>query len=137
MAKKPGRKKKTKKQKLAAECDQLWKDIVKFRDKYTCQKCHKHPLLGANCHASHVIPKSRSRSLAFAPLNGKTLCFHCHINWWHKHPVEAGPWYRKTFAERWQWLEVQERIPVTITELWYSDHIKYLRWYFLLLRRSL
>lgn len=89
---------------LKKKLENLVKDYVKKRDNYTCQHCHKK-VEGNNCHASHVIPVSRSGYLQFDPLNMKVLCYHCHINYWHKHPVDAGRWFTDTFPERWEYLE--------------------------------
>ena len=41
-------------------------------------------------------------------LNLKLLCYHCHINWWHKNPVESGEWFKQTFPDRWK---IIEKIP--------------------------
>lgn len=89
---------------LKKKLEKLVKDYVKQRDNYTCQKCGVK-VSGSNCHASHVIPVSRSGYLQFEPLNMKVLCYHDHINWWHKHPVESGQWFRDTFPERWEYLD--------------------------------
>jgi len=99
--------------------EKLVKDYVKRRDEYTCQKCGK-VVEGSNCHASHVIPVSRSGYLQFDPMNMKVMCYHDHINWWHKHPVEAGKWYTDTFPERWEYLQalhIQRLKPLTYDEL--------------------
>lgn len=88
---------------LKKKLEVLVKDYVKKRDDYTCQRCGKK-VEGVNCHASHVIPVSRSGYLQFEPLNMKVLCYHDHINWWHKHPVEAGKWFTDKFPERWEYL---------------------------------
>lgn len=40
----------------------------------------------------------------------KVLCYHCHLHWWHKNPVEAGLWFQKTYPERWAYLESQPRL---------------------------
>ena len=101
--KKP-RKKAASKTLLKKKLEKLVKDYVKKRDNYTCQHCGK-VVEGVNCHASHVIPVSRSGYLQFDPLNMKVLDYHCHINWWHKHPVEAGKWFTDTFPERWEYLQ--------------------------------
>lgn len=98
------RKKKTPRQALKKRLELLVKEYVKKRDNYTCQRCGKK-VEGTNCHASHVIPVSRSGRLQFDPINMKVLCYHDHINWWHKHPVEAGKWFVDTFPERWEYLE--------------------------------
>jgi len=97
----------------------LVKDYVKVRDNYTCQRCGKK-VEGSNCHASHVIPVSRSGRLQFDPLNMKVLCYHDHINWWHKHPIEAGEWYTDTFPDRWEYLKAihkQRLKPMKIDEI--------------------
>jgi 5-methylcytosine-specific restriction endonuclease McrA len=107
--KKP-RKKKTSKAILKKKLETLVKDYVKIRDNYTCQRCGKK-VEGTNCHASHVIPVSRSGRLQFDPLNMKVLCYHDHINWWHKHPVEAGQWFTDTFPDRWAYLEAIHKEP--------------------------
>lgn len=100
----PKKAKKATKTALKKKLEVLVKTYVKQRDSYTCQHCLKK-VEGANCHASHVIPVSRSGYLQFEPLNMKALCYHCHLNWWHKHPIEAGRWFTDTFPERWEYLD--------------------------------
>ena len=122
---KKARKKTSSKKLLMKRLEKLVKDYVKKRDDYICQRCGK-TVEGTNCHASHVIPVSRSGYLQFDPLNMKVLCYHDHINWWHKHPVEAGKWFTDTFPERWEYLNklhVQRLKPMTATEL--QDRIDY------------
>ena len=104
---------------LKKKLEKLVKDYVKRRDDYTCQRCGKF-VDGTNCHASHVIPVSRSGFLQFDPKNMKVLCYHDHINWWHKHPVEAGAWFTDKFPERWGYLErihKERRKPMKADEL--------------------
>ena len=116
---KPRKKKKPSKTLLKKKLEKLVKDYVKRRDNYTCQHCGK-VVEGVNCHASHVIPVSRSGYLQFDPMNMKVLDYHCHINWWHKHPVEAGKWFTDTFPERWEYLRnlhIKRMKPMTELEL--------------------
>lgn len=104
---------------LKKKLEKLVKDYVKKRDDYTCQKCGI-VVEGVNCHASHVIPVSRSGYLQFDPMNMKVLCYHDHINWWHKHPVEAGKWFTDTFPDRWDYLSnlhIKRLKPLTEAEL--------------------
>ena len=104
---------------LKKKLEKLVKDYIKKRDDYTCQHCHL-VVEGSNCHASHVIPVSRSGYLQFEPLNMKVLCYHCHLNWWHKHPIEAGKRYTDTFPERWEYLNslhIQRLKPMNEAEL--------------------
>ena len=119
VAKTPTKKRKESLTAAKKRLEKLVKDYVKHRDNYTCQHCHKI-VEGMNCHASHVIPVSRSGYLQFDPINMKAMCYHCHINWWHKHPVESGQWYRDTFPERWEYLEnlhKQRLKPMKIDEI--------------------
>lgn len=117
---------KTDKRKIKDKLDKVVKEIVKIRDESTCQHCFK-VVSGSDCHGSHVIPVSRDGRLAFDPLNIKVLCYHCHLNWWHKHPVESGDWFTRTFPERWEYLENKYRentkqgsIPIA----WYKEQLE-------------
>jgi len=97
----------TERKELVKELDDLAKTLAKERDNYTCQHC------GARCekknaHGSHVIPTSAGSRLRWDLQNIKCLCFHCHINWWHKNPTEAGEWYKNKFPERLAYLEAEK-----------------------------
>lgn len=104
------------KQKLKTE--KAVKNYVKARDNYTCQWCGKY-LAGSNAHASHVIPVSAGNQFRYDPLNLKCLCFHCHINVWHKNPVMAGEWFKAKFPERHKYLFSQppKTVKFSIEEL--------------------
>lgn len=90
--------------KRVKKLDKLVKEYVRSRDKNTCQHCGKH-VSGSNAHVSHVIPRSRGNYLKWDDKNIKLLCFHCHIHWWHKNPVESGMWFMQKFPERWEYLQ--------------------------------
>jgi len=94
--------KKTRRQRLEKELDDLAAELVKIRDKYTCQKCGKY-VTGRNCHASHVIPKTR-HALRWNLINLKVLCLHDHRDWWHKNILEAQKWFKEKFPERYKYL---------------------------------
>lgn len=118
---------KTPKKKLKDKLEKVVKSIVKIRDKNICQKCQKK-VEGANCHASHVIPVSRDGRLAYDPINLKVLCFHCHINWWHKHPIESGQWYLSEFPERYAVIEqihLENKNKGSISINWYQEQYKF------------
>lgn len=119
--------KKTERRKLKDKLEKLVKEFVKKRDRNTCQYCGK-VVTGSNCHASHVIPVSRDGRLAFDDLNLKVLCYHDHINGWHKHPIEFGNWFQNKFPERWEYLEAKHQdhqkmgsIPISF----YKEKIEY------------
>ena len=83
--------------------DRLAREIVLKRDNNTCQKCGKY-VEKQNAHISHVVPKSKGYALRWDLNNLKVLCFHCHINWWHKNPIEAAEWFQEKFPERAEYL---------------------------------
>jgi len=109
----------------------LTKEYVFARDRSRCQKCGKK-VSGSNRHPSHVFSKKNYKYLRYDPLNLKTLCFHCHINWWHLNPVESGLWFKNTFPERYVYLlrnkhktinEERRKQGLTLRE-WYELKIK-------------
>ena len=102
--------------KLKKICMALVKNIVSIRDKDICQKCGER-VYGSNRHRSHVIPVSAGNKLAFDPLNMKVLCYHCHMNWWHKNPTEAADWWKEKFPERDLYLKANRGIQ----QMKYSD----------------
>lgn len=95
---------KTKRRKLIDQLDKLAKDLVRERDGNICQHCRKN-VEGSGRHVSHVIPVSAGNKLRWELLNMKILCFHCHINWWHKNPMESAKWFEETFPDRWEFLQ--------------------------------
>ncbi len=38
------------------------------------------------------------------PRNLKSLCFRCHLLWWHKNPLEASAWYKKAYPKNAEYL---------------------------------
>ena len=89
------------------KADKSFKSFIKARDKYTCQRCLKVGT-GQNIHASHIIPTSKGNALRWDLNNAIALCFHCHINWWHKNPLEASEWFKEHFPQKWQYLQAHK-----------------------------
>lgn len=109
--------KKTPRGKLIKQLDDLSKQIVRLRDGNTCQKCRKW-VEGSNRQVSHVIPVSAGNKLRWEPLNMKVLCYHDHLNFWHKNPMEASAWFAETFPDRWKFLQANRGMyKFTLTEL--------------------
>jgi len=102
------KRKKTPRKKLEDALDKAWRDAVKERDKYICQWCNKK-VESHNAHASHVIPKSWGKRLRWDLLNGKCLCFRCHIQVWHKDPIAGAEWFKDKFPERYEYLMEQKQ----------------------------
>ncbi len=105
---------KTERRKLKDKLDVICREIIRIRDDNRCQRCHK-PVEKSNAHCSHVIPKSRGDTLRWDLINLKLLCFHCHINKWHKDPMEAYEWFAKAFPARWRYLESRRHTSVKFT----------------------
>lgn len=103
------RKKKTNRAKLMARLDVLSKQLVKQRDGNNCVHCGKW-VEGSNRQASHVIPVSAGSGLKWDVQNMKVLCMHCHLQWWHKNPIEAGEWFKEKYPERWAYLQTVPRV---------------------------
>lgn len=102
---------------LIKKLDELAGEYVKRRDKHICQHCGKY-VEGTNEHVSHVIPRSAGHKLRWDYKNLKILCFRCHINWWHKNPIESGEWFKEKFPERHKYLQKNRGIKrFTMTEL--------------------
>lgn len=102
--------------KIKKQLDKLVKDYVKERDNYTCQHCGAK-VEGSNCHASHIFPVGSCSILQFEPLNMKVLCYHCHINWWHKNPIEADEWIKQKFPDRVAILNVMKTVKTKISTI--------------------
>jgi len=100
---------KTNRKTIIKKLDKLSKQVVYLRDKDTCQHCHKR-VEGSNRHASHVVPVSAGHKLRWDTKNLKVMCYHCHINWWHKNPIESGEWFKSTFPDRWGYLQEQRGV---------------------------
>ena len=99
-------KKKTPRQKLTKELDDLCREYVKLRDNYTCQKCGKSGT--KQIHWSHVIPRSAGNRLRWNKVNSKALCAYCHRRWWHSNPLDAMEWFKDTFPGRYEYLLVEK-----------------------------
>lgn len=111
------KKKKSDRARLIKLLDEASKAVIRQRDGNTCQHCGKW-VEGSNRHVSHVIPVSAGSKLRWDLLNMKILCYHCHLNFWHKNPLEAAQWFRETFPERAAYLEANRGIAkFTIVEL--------------------
>ena len=85
------------------------KQKAKIRDKYICQKCGKK-VEGMNAHGSHIYNEGTYRSMSADPDNILTFCYYCHINWWHKNPLEASDWFKKKFPELYKILRKRSQV---------------------------
>ncbi len=102
--KKPKKRQKGERTKLNEKLDKLSKQVVRDRDGNICQRCGVW-CEGSNRQVSHVIPVSGGNKLRWDPLNMKVLCYHCHLNFWHKNPMDASKWFAEAFPDRWEYLQ--------------------------------
>ena len=97
------RRAKTDRAKLTKKLDDVVREIVRKRDNMTCQWCGKK-VDKSNAHDSHIIPRSRGNALRWDLRNHILLCYHCHINRWHKDPMDAAVWFEQAYPDRWAYL---------------------------------
>lgn len=104
--------------KIRTEVATLAKLVAKSRDNYICQHCGKK-VKGSDAHGSHIEPESHGNALRFDPNNIICLCYHCHMNWWHKSPLEASKWIKKKFPLKVKYVEENRNKIVKYT---YEDY---------------
>lgn len=90
---------------------EMAKKIAKIRDGYICQRCWSTE----NIHWSHIINEARDHRLATNEYNIKALCYNCHMNFWHKDPLNASEWFRWKFPGRYE--ELQE-LHIQYSKMW-------------------
>lgn len=73
-------------------------EAVFKRDNYCCVRCGSTKGIAP----SHVFPQGRYPRMAWIMINMKTLCWNCHLNWWHKNPIEATNWFKDKYPDRYQ-----------------------------------
>jgi len=75
---------------------QLRAQVIFKRDGGRCVRCGSDKGISP----SHVYPQGRYPRMAWIMINIKTLCWSCHFNWWHKHPLEAKEWFDEKYPGR-------------------------------------
>lgn len=84
--------------------DILFSKYIRNRDK-ECLHCHSK----VNLQCSHIIPRQYLHT-RFDPNNGLTLCYRCHIYWWHKEPNEAARWLEQLYPGRYDELNAKRNL---------------------------
>ena len=80
---------------------ELLRETVLTRDKGCCRRCGNTMQLAP----SHIYPKGKYPRMEFDLDNVLTLCYRCHIIWWHKNPIEACEWINSILS-----LKIKERL---------------------------
>lgn len=86
-------------------------EVVFKRDNHRCVRCGSDKGISP----SHVYPQGRYPRMAWMMINIKTLCWNCHFNFWHKHPLGAKEWFDEKYpgrAEKLKELSKQNLPPV-------------------------
>lgn len=82
------------------KADDIFSLIVRARDG-KCLRCGTTK----NLQCAHVINRDHLAH-RWDKKSCLTLCYGCHIHWWHKEPLEAHEWlkekYPDVFAYYWQ-----------------------------------
>lgn len=81
--------------------DNLFSKIVRSQTPY-CERCKKTTSL----QCSHVIPRTYITT-RWDIDNAITLCYACHIHWWHKNPHEAVKWFDERWPGRYEQLKAR------------------------------
>lgn len=92
---------------LRKKLDDIIRERVRVRDKYTCQWCGKR-VTGWDSQASHVIPKGRCTYLQWDMQNIILLCMYCHMEKWHRRSL-GRKWWDKKYPSRKKYVEANER----------------------------
>ena len=76
--------------------DALFSHFIRVRDA-KCLRCSKVETL----QCSHVMPRTWLAT-RWDPDNAITLCYACHLHWWHKDPLGAAEWFEAMWPGRYQ-----------------------------------
>lgn len=60
-----------------------------------CLRCGK-----VGIQASHIYPKGVYKDMEWDIENLKPLCFRCHLEFWHKNPIEAHEWLKTVISAK-------------------------------------
>lgn len=86
----------TKRKKVSeATLKRLRARVCFIRDDHKCVRCGRTDTLAP----AHIYPQGRYPRMKWMLPNIITLCYACHIHWWHKNPLEAAEWIKTVLPE--------------------------------------
>ena len=92
---------KTKRKKSRVKiADELWRDCIKARADYRCERCGSTK----NLHSHHVVPRT-DYSLRYDLDNGVCLCHRCHFYWAHKDSLDFTNWFENKYPIIYDYLQ--------------------------------
>lgn len=68
--------------------DKLFRQVILAERPNRCERCHKTCPVGV----AHILPKGTHPRLRYKRCNVLLLCWHCHLEWAHKNPLEFNEW---------------------------------------------
>lgn len=80
-------------------CDTVFSKIIRTRDG-RCMHCGGTE----NLQCSHTMSR-KIWALRWNEMNCITLCFFCHMKWWHINVLEAAKWFEETFPVNFLYLQ--------------------------------
>ena len=93
---------------IEKQLDDLARQLCFYRDCFKCIRCGTpEAVQWAHVKTRGVV------GLRWDLQNNMTLCKGDHL-WWHLHPSESGPWFKETFPERWEHIQIAERKKATM-----------------------
>ena len=95
---------KTEKQKLIDKADKLWSKAVRENYNDRCVKC------GGKATASHHIESRIHKNTRWDIPNGVSVCYPCHIHYFHGKPAESMRWLKDFYGDRIKDLEKKSKI---------------------------
>lgn len=83
---------------LKKKCDIEFSKLI--REKAYCERCGSR---NNKLDCAHIIPRG-NQTLRFDPMNALSLCYPCHLHWWHSNPLEATDWFSAKYPNRYTYL---------------------------------
>ena len=71
-----------------SKTDGLFRQIILQERPEVCEKCLNHRPVGV----AHILPKGSHPRLRYQRTNVLLMCWHCHLEWAHKNPLEFNEW---------------------------------------------
>lgn len=78
---------------LKLRADALFSQIIRLRDG-KCLRCGTTK----NLQCSHVINRDHMAH-RWDKKSAMTLCYGCHLQWWHKEPLEVHKWLSENYPD--------------------------------------
>ena len=99
---------------LKKQCDELFSKIIRLRDK-KCLKCGTNK----NLQVAHLISR-KNLAHRWDENSAITLCYACHLYWYHKEPIEAAEWLKRLFPNFYDYV-IKHKGDLVLTNINYLE----------------